>query len=133
MLKFLLAVHPRIAVCCVQGTDQSYLDKQHQELSSHPHYIKSADKRRWGVEFGVRHYAGPVMYQVAQILEKNKDVQQDILFDAMDKSTVPFVRELTKYRVSHMSILSPNTCTANMVEAHATALNTIGLLSTHIQ
>lgn len=91
-------------LCFLQGTDESYLEKQHQELRSHPHYIKSADKRRWGVEFGVRHYAGIVMYRVAQVLEKNKDVQQDILFDAMDKSTVPFVRSLTKFRVcvAHM-------------------------------
>ena len=95
----MLTVCSRTSLCFLQGTDESYLEKQHKELSSHPHYIKSADKRRWGVEFGVRHYAGTVMYQVAQVLEKNKDVQQDILFDAMDKSTVPFVRALTKFRV----------------------------------
>jgi myosin-7 len=81
-----------------KGTDQSYLHKQHAELSSHPHYIKSADKRRWEIEFGVKHYAGPVMYSVNNFLGKNKDVQQEMLFDALESSSVDFAREMAKFR-----------------------------------
>jgi len=36
---------------------------------------------------------------VKNFLEKNKDVQQDLFFDYLEKSSSPFIQELTLYRV----------------------------------
>ena len=80
------------------------MEKQHRELSQHPHYIKGADKRRWGVEFGIKHYAGVVVYTVKDFLEKNKDHQQDMLFDFMEGSSVSFVKDITRYRVGKLCV-----------------------------
>lgn len=85
--------------CFAQGSDQSYLEKLHHELGRHSHFVKGADKRLWSVEFGIRHYAGPVTYVVRNFLEKNKDVQQDMFFDFLEKSSCEFAREVTKFRV----------------------------------
>ncbi|GAB1607514.1 unconventional myosin-X isoform X1 [Argonauta hians] len=81
-----------------QGTDKSYLNKQHQELSSHAYYIKGQDRRCWEVEFGIKHYAGAVVYKAQGFLEKNKDVQQDQLFELMYNSNNPFVKDLTRFQ-----------------------------------
>ena len=88
----------------LQGTDQSYLEKLHHELGRHPSFVKGEDKRLWSVEFGIRHYAGPVTYIVKKFLEKNKDVQQDMFFDFLEKSSCEFAREITKFRVSYLTI-----------------------------
>lgn len=88
----------------MQGTDQSYLEKLHHELGRHSHFVKGSDKRLWSVEFGIRHYAGPVTYVVKKFLEKNKDVQQDMFFDYLEKSTCEFAREVTKFRVNLYSV-----------------------------
>ena len=46
---------------CVQGSDKSYLSKQHQELEDHGYYVKG-DRRNWEKQFGIKHYAGVVVY-----------------------------------------------------------------------
>jgi hypothetical protein len=81
-----------------RGTDQSYLEKLHHELGRHPYFVKGADKRQWTIEFGVLHYAGPVVYKVNRFLQKNKDVQQDMFFDFLEIASNPFCREIAKYR-----------------------------------
>ena len=53
------------------------------------------------MEFTVRHYAGPVTYTVRGFLDKNKDVQQDMLFDYLEQSSLEFVQRMCKYRVSY--------------------------------
>ena len=42
----------------VQGTDQTYLQKQNDALSFHGHYVKGEDRTKWDKGFGIRHFAG---------------------------------------------------------------------------
>lgn len=83
----------------LQATDQTFLQKLHHELAGHKDFIKGEDKRLWSVQFGVRHYAGPVTYSIRNFLEKNKDVQQDLFFDYLEHSTCTFTKDIVKYRV----------------------------------
>ncbi|XP_074603106.1 unconventional myosin 81F isoform X3 [Brevipalpus obovatus] len=81
-----------------KGSDTTYVNKLHTEFESHPCYLRGEDRRNWGLEFGIRHYAGEVIYKVDSFLDKNKDTQQDQLFDLMADSTNIFVKDLVRYR-----------------------------------
>lgn len=100
MMKFIVHIL-RTNSCCfiVQGTDKSYVHKQHEAFDGHPCYVKG-DRRLWEQEFGIRHYAGLVTYTVQGFLDKNKDTQQDQLFDLMHGSTNVFVQDLTRFQVN---------------------------------
>eukprot|EP01137_Pigoraptor_chileana_P019928 Opistho-2@81633 len=81
-----------------KGTDKTYLEKQHKALEGVKNYIKPTDKRTVNELFGVTHFAGPVMYTIVGFLDKNKDAQQDLLFDMMKSSGDAFVKEVQKFR-----------------------------------
>lgn len=81
-----------------KGSDGAYLVNLNSEFESHSRYEKSADRRHWETEFGIKHYAGLVTYQVKGFVDKNRDVQQDVLFDYMTRSTNAFVQELSGYQ-----------------------------------
>ena len=74
------------------------MSKLHSELIEHNYYVKGEDRRRWESEFGIKHYAGTVMYKAHGFLEKNKDAQVDALFELMLKSSNSFVKDLGRFR-----------------------------------
>ncbi|XP_065337421.1 myosin-VIIa isoform X3 [Cloeon dipterum] len=81
-----------------KGSDVAYLTNLHSEFEAHPHFVKGDDRRKWETEFGVLHYAGAVTYSVHGFVDKNRDVQQDVLFDLMSRASNAFTVELTNFQ-----------------------------------
>lgn len=81
-----------------KGSDAAYVNNLNSEFEGHPHYEKATDRRHLETEFSIRHYAGSVTYQVKGFVDKNRDVQQDVLFDFMSRSKNPFVQEISSYQ-----------------------------------
>ncbi|XP_062560255.1 unconventional myosin heavy chain 6 [Armigeres subalbatus] len=94
-----------------KGSDTAYLTNLHSEFESHARYVKGQDRRHWESEFGIRHYAGCVSYTVKGFVDKNRDVQQDVLFDHMSRSTNSFVQEISSFQ-DLLSIQQVQTATA---------------------
>ncbi|XP_022913849.2 unconventional myosin-VIIa [Onthophagus taurus] len=81
-----------------RGCDASYISNLHSEFENHERYVKGDDKRKWETEFGVKHYAGTVMYSAIGFVDKNRDVQQDVFFDIISRSSNEFVQNLSVYQ-----------------------------------
>lgn len=83
-----------------KGSDMAYLNNMHVEFEYNPYYIKGIDRRHWETEFGIKHYAGCVIYTAEGFVDKNRDVQQDVLFDYMSRSENTFIKELSSFQVN---------------------------------
>ncbi|XP_015788511.1 myosin-VIIa-like isoform X2 [Tetranychus urticae] len=81
-----------------KGSDTSYVNKLHNEFESHPCYARGEDRRDWDLQFGIKHYAGQVIYKVGGFLDKNKDAQQDQLFVLMAESKNVFIKDLVQFQ-----------------------------------
>lgn len=87
-----------------KGSDTAYLSNMHNEFENNLCYVKSNDRRHWESEFGIRHYAGSVSYNVRGFVDKNRDVQQDALFEFMGRSNNAFVQKLASYQEDLLAI-----------------------------
>lgn len=79
------------------GNDAGYLNNLNSEFESHPDFSKG-DGKKWDREFGIKHYAGKVMYTVKGFVDKNRDAQQDVFFDFLAKSELKFVQGLCQFK-----------------------------------
>jgi myosin heavy subunit len=66
-----------------KSTDLTLLGKYHQSHADNSSYIKPKTQQAY---FGVRHYAGDVIYQVEGFLEKNRDTLRQDLTDMLFSS-----------------------------------------------
>ncbi|KAL5247554.1 hypothetical protein ACHWQZ_G019434 [Mnemiopsis leidyi] len=74
-----------------KGTDKSMLEKLHNANAKNPFYIKP---KITGPDFGIRHYAGDVIYNTVGFLEKNRGSFRDDLITLLKDSKSDFMYDL---------------------------------------
>uniref|UniRef100_A0A3Q3K7V8 Myosin X, like 1 n=1 Tax=Monopterus albus TaxID=43700 RepID=A0A3Q3K7V8_MONAL len=74
-----------------KGTDYTLLEKLHSRHSTNPYYVKP---RLADHQFGIKHYAGEVLYDVRGILEKNRDTFRDDILNMLKDSRLDFIYDL---------------------------------------
>ncbi|XP_032818938.2 unconventional myosin-VIIa-like isoform X1 [Petromyzon marinus] len=74
-----------------RGTDNTLLNKLHHHHSMNSCYIKPRMESR---SFGIRHYAGEVLYDMQGFVEKNRDDCQEGVLNRLLRSRSGFVWEL---------------------------------------
>ncbi|XP_069765375.1 unconventional myosin-X [Narcine bancroftii] len=77
-----------------KGTDSTLLEKLHSQHSSNPCYVKPRVIDHY---FGVKHYAGEVLYHVKGILEKNRDTFRHDVLNMLRESRLDFVYDLVEH------------------------------------
>uniref|UniRef100_A0A8C5W684 Myosin X n=1 Tax=Leptobrachium leishanense TaxID=445787 RepID=A0A8C5W684_9ANUR len=74
-----------------RATDSTLLEKLHNQHANNSFYVKP----RVAVHnFGVKHYAGEVLYDVRGTLEKNRDTFRDDLLNVLRESRLDFIYDL---------------------------------------
>nr|XP_009932442.1 PREDICTED: unconventional myosin-X-like [Opisthocomus hoazin] len=74
-----------------KGTDNTLLEKLHSQHMSNQYYVKP---RVTDHQFGIRHYAGEVLYDVRGFLEKNRDTFRDDILNMLKDSRLDFIYDL---------------------------------------
>ncbi|KAM7380623.1 hypothetical protein PAMP_003904 [Pampus punctatissimus] len=74
-----------------KGTDYTLLEKLHSRHATNPYYVKP---RVTDHQFGIKHYAGEVLYDVRGILEKNRDTFRDDILFILKDSRLDFIYDL---------------------------------------
>uniref|UniRef100_A0A3Q2ZCP5 Myosin X n=1 Tax=Kryptolebias marmoratus TaxID=37003 RepID=A0A3Q2ZCP5_KRYMA len=80
-----------------KATDDTLLEKLHSQHSKNPFYVKPRVAVHY---FGVRHYAGEVVYDVRGMLEKNRDTFRDDILNMLRESRLDFVYDLFEHVLS---------------------------------
>ncbi|KAG8442508.1 hypothetical protein GDO86_011342 [Hymenochirus boettgeri] len=77
-----------------RATDSTLLEKLHNQHANNHFYVKP----RVAVHnFGVKHYAGEVLYDVRGTLEKNRDTFRDDLLNLLRDSRLDFIYDLFEH------------------------------------
>ncbi|KAG7227496.1 hypothetical protein INR49_005311 [Caranx melampygus] len=74
-----------------KGTDYTLLEKLHSRHATNLYYVKP---RVTDHQFGIKHYAGEVLYDVRGILEKNRDTFRDDILFILKDSRLDFIYDL---------------------------------------
>ncbi|XP_030309911.1 unconventional myosin-X-like isoform X3 [Calypte anna] len=74
-----------------KGTDNTLLEKLHSQHMSNHYYVKP---RVTDHQFGIKHYAGEVLYDVRGFLEKNRDTFRDDILNMLKDSRLDFIYDL---------------------------------------
>ncbi|KAI1898304.1 hypothetical protein AGOR_G00070940 [Albula goreensis] len=74
-----------------KGTDDTLLEKLHSRHATNPYYVKP---RVADHQFGIKHYAGEVLYDVRGVLEKNRDTFRDDILNILKESRLDFIYDL---------------------------------------
>uniref|UniRef100_A0A1A8AQH0 Myosin X-like 3 n=1 Tax=Nothobranchius furzeri TaxID=105023 RepID=A0A1A8AQH0_NOTFU len=74
-----------------KGTDYTLLEKLHSRHAANSYYVKP---RVTDHQFGIKHYAGEVLYDVRGILEKNRDTFRDDILFILKDSRLDFIYDL---------------------------------------
>ncbi|CAL8347397.1 unnamed protein product [Merluccius merluccius] len=77
-----------------KATDGTLLEKLHSQHSKNSFYVKPRVAVHY---FGVKHYAGEVVYDVRGILEKNRDTFRDDVLNLLRESRLDFVYDLFEH------------------------------------
>uniref|UniRef100_A0A4W3IDA8 Myosin X n=1 Tax=Callorhinchus milii TaxID=7868 RepID=A0A4W3IDA8_CALMI len=80
-----------------KGNDSTLLEKLHSQHLNNPFYVKPRVTDHY---FGVKHYAGEVLYHVKGILEKNRDTFRDDVLNLLRESRLDFIYDLFEYTSS---------------------------------
>ncbi|XP_077994615.1 myosin-IIIa-like [Glandiceps talaboti] len=82
-----------------QATDDTLVHKFNDRLSRHPSYTATSGVYR-GAVFGIRHFAGEVVYNAVGFLEKNRDSLNQNLTGCLKNSENPFINKLFRAKIS---------------------------------
>lgn len=93
-----------------QGSDQKFLDKLRQSISSHAHLTFPSSN----IEFTIRHYAGDVTYNVDGFLDKNKDSLYNDLIMLAQSSQNRFAASLFPEDASLQNKKRPDTASVTI-------------------
>ncbi|XP_067106712.1 unconventional myosin-X [Osmerus mordax] len=74
-----------------KGTDYTLLEKLHSRHAANSYYVKP---RVTDHQFGIKHYAGEVLYDARGILEKNRDTFRDDILNMLKESRLDFIYDL---------------------------------------
>ncbi|XP_077473442.1 unconventional myosin-X isoform X1 [Stigmatopora argus] len=74
-----------------KGTDYTLLEKLHSRHAANSYYVKPRVNDH---QFGIKHYAGEVLYDARGILQKNRDTFRDDILFILKDSRVDFIYDL---------------------------------------
>lgn len=107
-----------------KGSDASLLAKYHDTLAKNPCFIK-ADPRVRQRGFIIQHYAGPVVYEIAGFIERNKGAVHvdimDLLESSSDEATSDFFRRIRAQQMAaKMAPLTPGNSSDDVMRSPKT-------------